>query len=91
MNLDKIFSVLKKFVNNYLKLILYSFFVLVLLFTLYFTYTNVYKTVISANEIKESEIIAKKQKVDVNLFKEIETKIKSKNDKSINKIPNIFQ
>jgi len=91
MNLDKYLSILIKFLNKYLKILLYSFFLIILLFSLYFTYTDVYKTALFADKIEDSEIIAKKQKVNITLFKEMEEKINSKNDKSIEIIPNIFE
>lgn len=59
----------------------------------YFLYTNVYQTLISPTEIDKSEIIAKKQKVNLDLFTDINDKIKAKksiSEEQIGRITNPF-
>lgn len=44
----------------------------------YFSYQNIYLVVISPKDIKQNEIIAKKQKVNIELFNIINEKISDK-------------
>lgn len=91
MNIDKYISSLEKFVNKYLNPLIYTILLIIFAVTLYFTYANVYKTAITPNQIENSEIIAKKQKVNITLFKEIQKKIDEKNDQSLNNIQYPFE
>ena len=58
--------------------IILCLFVVLILFLLYFCYVNIYKTLIKPDEIKSSEIIAKKQKINLELFSEIRANIEKK-------------
>jgi len=71
---------LPKLLKQRLGLIIYISIFLVIIWLGYFTYQNLYLTVIAPKEIDQSEIIAKKQKVNLELFNTINQKIVNKKD-----------
>ena len=59
----------------------------------YYAYTAIYQVAIAPKEINSSEIIAKKQKVNLSLFNDINNKINAKkevSDAQINTAKNPF-
>jgi len=90
MNLDKYFEPIKRIFTKYVNLISYSVMIIILAIVGYFVYVNVYKTAIAPDPIAESEIIAKKQKVNVGQFKAIEEKIETKNQGSTTQVKDLF-
>jgi|GEM_PF-3079149 len=73
-NADKI----KKILLDHLNGIVYIFILLSILGFLYFFYTQIYSTVINPKEIDKNAIIAKKQKVNLELFGQVIDKIQKK-------------
>ena len=78
MNIDQLSKKLKKIITEYLKLLVYVFTLLIMIWLTYFVYNNAYTNVISQKEIDKNEIIAKKQKVNITLFNAINNEIIAK-------------
>jgi len=55
----------------------------------YFCYINIYSTIISPKEIPSTEITAKKQKVNLELFTQINTSIKTKKELTVDVLRNL--
>ena len=80
-------------VKHNLKFVLYTFFVLLAAWLLFFAYQNLYSLIIAPGEIDKSEIIAKRQKVNIELFNSITDNISEKaanTTEIINTIPDPF-
>jgi len=76
-----------------LKFILYACFILLAAWLLFFAYQNLYSSIIAPGEIDKSEIIAKQQKVNIELFNSITITISEKATNTagtINEIPDPF-
>jgi len=91
-------SIYKKLIMDTLKrrlvLIVYFSIFIIIIWLGYFEYQYLYSTVIAPKEIDQSEIIAKKQKVDLELFNAINEKItdkKSVSDEILQEIKNPFK
>lgn len=80
MNIRTLAPSLLTFLRRYAHLVIYAVIVLVMAWLLYFTYQHLYTSVIQPKEIDPSEIIAKRQKVNLELFNEINQKIKQKKE-----------
>ncbi|MCH7492540.1 hypothetical protein IID19_03005 [Patescibacteria group bacterium] len=59
----------------------------------YFTYNNLYQSVLVPRDIEPSEIVARKQKVNLELFEMVNLRIDKKlnHDINVQKIPNPFK
>ncbi|MDP2683974.1 MAG: hypothetical protein Q8P20_02850 [bacterium] len=90
MKINVDFDKYKEIIKKYIFYVVYIILVIIFGLTSYFTYLKVYKIAIAPDKIQESEIIAKKQKVNIELFNEIQNEIVQKNDKSIKNIKNPF-
>ena len=80
-------------VRHNLKFILYSCLVLLAAWLLFFAYQNLYSSIIAPGEIDKSEIIAKRQKVNIELFNSIADNFSKKgtnNAEAVNTIPDPF-
>jgi len=80
-------------VKHNLKFILYACYVLLAAWLLFFAYQNLYSSIIAPEKIDKSEIIAKRQKVNIELFNLITANINEKATNSaqaINTIPDPF-
>lgn len=76
------------------RLIIYLVILLIISWLVYFTYQNLYSSVIYPKEIDKSEIIAKKRKVNIKLFNEINdtmTKKKEVSEETLRGIDNPFE
>ncbi len=65
-------------VLRHLSLILYVFGFMVMLWLGYFSYANLYQTAINPPSIDQAEIIARRQKVNVELFTSMQEHIAAK-------------
>ena len=65
-------------ISNYLGQIINFFVLLIIVYIGFFLYQNLYTTVINPKPIDKNEVIAKKQKVNINLFNSINSKIINK-------------
>jgi len=85
-------NIFKKLLKNiYSVVIIIIFFVFVWL--IYFIYQNLYQTIINPEEIKSEEIIAKEEKINLQLFDDITKKLENKKQPSqtdYNKLTNPF-
>ncbi len=63
-------------------MIIYGIGIITLIWLAFFSYSHVYTSVISPKIIDQSEIIAKRQKVNIKLFNEITAELEAK--KSLN-------
>jgi len=70
-------SVIKVIKLNISRIILVGI-IITLLWLIYFTYQNLYPTIFNPQEIDKNEIIARKQKVNIELFNEINQEINQK-------------
>ena len=66
--------------------------VIILLWLAFFTYNNLYQSVLVPREIESSEIVARKQKVNLDLFETVKVQINKKlnRDIEIQEISNPF-
>ena len=78
-----------KILKDRVGFILYLVIFIIIAWVCYFTYQNIYLVVISPKDINQNEIIAKKQKVDLELFNTISHKINDKKDASDKKLQEI--
>ncbi len=80
-------------VRHNLKFIIYACFVLLAAWLLFFGYQNLYSSIIAPEEIDKSEIVAKRQKVNIELFNLITANISKKTTsttEAITAIPDPF-
>jgi cell division protein FtsL len=70
-------------------LIILTLIMLAFAWMVYFIFTSIYRTTINPPEINKNEIVAKKQKVNLDLFTAINEKIKQKKAISDDLIKNI--
>jgi len=81
----------KLFKNLYGVVIVIIFFVFVWL--IYFIFQNLYQTIINPKEIKSEEVIAKEEKINLQLFDDVTKKLENKKQPSqtdYNKLTNPF-
>jgi len=71
-----------KFLYHHLALVLVVVIIVVISWLAYFSYSNLYTTVISPREIKDTEIVSRRQKVDLELFNTINERINEKKEVS---------
>ncbi len=60
---------------KYLRIFLYIINIIILIFLAFIFYTNVYQNIIVPKDINESEIISKKQTINIDLFETINDNI----------------
>ncbi len=72
-------GILNWLLKNTNKVVL-TFSILLIIWFGYFCYVNIYSTIISPKEIPSTEITAKKQQVNIELFNQINTSIKTKQE-----------
>lgn len=78
-----------KFLYHHLAIVLVVVIIVVINWLAFFTYSNLYTTVISPREIKDTEIVSRKQKVDLELFNTINERINNKKEVSSRALLNI--
>lgn len=78
MKLTFNFNPIKKRLLEHINTIIYVFIILSITGFLYFFYSQVYITIINPKEIDKNAIIAKKQKVNLDLFNKVIGKIQTK-------------
>lgn len=79
MSINEALKKITLFLKNHLNWVFVSLWVIVIAWLVYFTYQNYYLTIYLPKAIPDNEIIAKKQKVNINLFNQINDKIKLRN------------
>lgn len=77
-SLGSVLATSARVLKKYLRLIVLLSMLGVIIWLSNFTYQNVVKTVVLDTEIDETQIVARKQKINVSLFEKITTEINSK-------------
>ncbi|MFA6098513.1 MAG: hypothetical protein WCV50_00245 [Patescibacteria group bacterium] len=80
---------IKKYLLKHLNLLLILIISIISIGIIYFINVNIYKIVIAPEEIPKNEIIAKKQKVNIDLFNEISLEISNKKAASTDALQNL--
>lgn len=78
MDLKPLLAKTAKLIRRHISLVIYGIFAGYLVAIGYFVYVNIYQTVISPKPIDPGEIIAKRQKVKLDLFQKITDEIQKK-------------
>ena len=80
MKPESILKKITKVIKNNLKLIVYLISLIIIAWFAYYNYNTLYSNIIAQKEIDKSEIIAKKQKVNIDLLNKINTNIIEKKE-----------
>lgn len=86
MRLKELSKRLPTLLRRHYKIIVYAFIICTIALLGYFGYQNIYLTIIEPKQIASNEIIAKRQKVNVQLFNQITASIETKKNTNTNSL-----